>query len=360
MRVAVNLATSLRARGHDVELAALALGLERSLPSHVDGIPVHLFSGRRVLPIRGFSGVSSPALWRWARRSVGHYDLVHAHLARDLVTLAVARTAQRAHVPTVLQTHGMVDPSARWSARILDTVVTRRTLREASAVLHLTDYERRDLTRVAAIEPTRLHRLPNGVPTQQIVATKCDAPTLLFLGRLHPRKRPEDVVRVAALLRERGVNVKVIIAGPDEGALAATLACIARDQLEDRVSYLGGGVDHEQALDLMRAATLLVLPSVEEPFPMTVLEALSVGLPVVITTSNGLAPDIRDTGAGRVAEPDVADLTVAVIDLLDPANHAAASRAALEVARTRFDLEMIVDQLESIYRDVVGAATTSH
>lgn len=358
MRVAVNICTGLQRRGHDVEILAMSLDVAEPLPTHIDAVSARLFAGRRVAPGGGFSGLAAPALLRWARANLARYDIIHTHLARDLVTLPVARLAQRAAVPTVIQTHGMVDASPRISARVLDSIATRKALTSASAVLHLTEHERVALGEVAALDPSRVHRLPNGVPAQKPVARAEGRPAVLFLGRLHPRKRPENVVRVAALLRDRGIDADVVIAGPDEGALRATLELIAREGLQHSVAYLGG-VDHERALELMRQAHVFLLPSIDEPFPMSVLEALSVGLPAVITTSNGLASDIRDSGAGRVTSSDASDLATAVGELLDPRANAVASAAAIEAVRTRFNLDHVVDQVEELYLDLIVAKSKS-
>ena len=92
---------------------------------------------------------------------------------------------------------------------------------------------------------------------------------------------------------------------------------------------------------------------------MSVLEALSVGLPAVITTSNGLASDIRDSGAGRVTSSDASDLATAVGELLDPRANAVASAAAIEAVRTRFNLDHVVDQVEELYLDLIVAKSKS-
>lgn len=165
VRVALNLCQGLRERGHDARLTALADGFPRPLPEEVEGVPARLHQARRVLPL-GFSGLTSPSLLAGAHRLVRRADVVHVHLARDLVTLPVALAALRAGRPLVLQTHGMVDPSERLSARLLDAVAVRRVLR-AAAVLHLTTRELRDLHAVVGgTGLDRAVRLVNGVPAQ--------------------------------------------------------------------------------------------------------------------------------------------------------------------------------------------------
>ncbi|BDZ42743.1 hypothetical protein GCM10025865_20420 [Paraoerskovia sediminicola] len=162
-RVAVNQARELIARGHDVRLVGGCSGFD-VVPSQVDGVPVTLFPVRRAVPRTGFAGLVAPQMLRWLRTATDGADLVHVHAARDLVTLPAALMALRKNVPYVLQTHGMIDASERRSAALLDAIWTRRLLRGAGAVLHLTERERSDLLDVVGGPEIQLVEVLNGVP----------------------------------------------------------------------------------------------------------------------------------------------------------------------------------------------------
>jgi glycosyltransferase involved in cell wall biosynthesis len=86
---------------------------------------------------------------------------------------------------------------------------------------------------------------------------------------------------------------------------------------------------------------------------MSVLEALSVGVPTVVTTSNGLAGDIQQAGAGRVVGgPD--QLAGAVLSLLEPDANETASRAAHQLSVRSFSLSAVTDTLQDVYGRVVA------
>src|SRR3954447_26921767 len=89
VRVAVNHVRELRRRGHDAVLVAAATGFGGLLPDHVEDVPAQLFPARRVAPL-GFSGLAAPEMLWWVRRELPRTDVVHVHLARDLITLPVA------------------------------------------------------------------------------------------------------------------------------------------------------------------------------------------------------------------------------------------------------------------------------
>ncbi|WP_371790059.1 glycosyltransferase [Streptomyces sp. NBC_01471] len=346
VRVALNLSRGLRERGHEARLLALGDGFGGPLPTEVEGVPARLFRARRMLPL-GFSGITSPALIAAAGRLVRDADLVHVHLARDLVTLPVALAALRAGKPLVLQTHGMVDPSDRLLAKVLDALAVRRVLRRASAVLYLTDHERRGLEAVAPGRPLRLVRLVNGVPAQEARPTPSGPPRILYAARLQARKRPQDFVAAVPEILRHHPEAEFVLAGPDEGELASVQGLISGLGLGERV-HCPGSLSSGEMLAELRHAHVYVLPSVDEPFPMSVLEALAAGTPAVVTHSNGLARDIADAGAGRVVG-GAADLASGVLELLDPGAGEAASAAARKLAAEAFSMDAVLDTLLGVY-----------
>ncbi|MEU9797997.1 glycosyltransferase [Streptomyces sp. NPDC051000] len=353
VRVALNLAKGLRARGHEARLLALGEGFPDPWPTSVEGVPAKLFPARRLLPL-GFSGMTSPALLASAGRLVRDADVVHVHLARDLVTLPVALAALRARKPLVLQTHGMVDPSGKLLAKVLDAVAVRRLLRGADAVLYLTPHEREGLD--AVVGPPALAsavRLVNGTPAQEERPAPGGAPRVLYSARLQARKRPVDFVDAAPAVLAVHPDAQFVVAGPDEGELGAVRARIAALGLGDRFT-VPGALSSAEVLTELRRAHVYVLPSVEEPFPMSVLEALSVGVPSVVTHSNGLARDIAAAGAGRAVEPGPAGVADAVLALLDPAANATASVAARKLATESFSMDAVLDTLLPVYEAAAG------
>ncbi|MER5773987.1 glycosyltransferase [Streptomyces sp. NPDC002039] len=348
VRVALNLAKGLRARGHEARLLALGEGFPDPWPTSVEGVPAKLFPARRLLPL-GFSGMTSPALLASAGRLVRDADVVHVHLARDLVTLPVALAALRARRPLVLQTHGMVDPSGKLLAKVLDAVAVRRLLRGADAVLYLTPHEREGLD--AVVGPPALAsavRLVNGTPAQEERPEPSGAPRVLYSARLQARKRPVDFVDAAPAVLAVHPDAEFVVAGPDEGELDAVRARIAALGLGDRFT-VPGALSSAEVLTELRRAHVYVLPSVEEPFPMSVLEALSVGVPTVVTHSNGLARDIAAAGAGRAVEPGPTGVAEAILALLEPAANAAASVAARKLATESFSMDAVLDTLLPVY-----------
>lgn len=349
VRVAINQATALREFGHEVTLASGARGFGGRFPDELGGVPAVLMPVVNAIPRTGFAGLASPRLWQWLRGRISEFDVVHIHLARDLITLPAAQLARRRGIPYVLQPHGMVDPSSHLLARPLDARWTRPVLRDARHVFYLSEVERRGLIDVAG-QGLELAALPNGVPTPEEPADHRDA-TVLYLARVAPRKRPRHFVEMATRLSGGHPDTRFVMVGPDEGEGRALRADILKARSAGIPIEWKGALAPNDTLEEMRRAAVYVLPSVNEPNGMSVLEAMSVGLPVVITDSCGLAGEVRRSGGGIVVDASVEGLAQAVDGLLaDPEKARHMGNLGRDYVRRNLSMTSIAHQLESFYR----------
>ena len=339
--------------GHDVSILGLASGFSDLKQATITGVDSHFFRSQRVLPGLGYAGIASSGLLAWAVQRLRCYDIVHSHLSRDLVTLPVTRIAQSQQLRTVVQTHGMIDESDKALAKVLDRFATRNALERADRVLHLTNFERESIRQVANVGSEQLQQLRNGLPRQSHLRTRGATPVVVFVARFHERKRPDHFVQAAREVLDSGVHAEFVMAGPDEGALQSTLHLIESLNLNASVKYLGP-LATDDVMDLMRSAWIYVLPAVDEPFGRTIVEAMSVGVPVVITESCGLARTVAESNSGIVVNANPGDLARAVIELLDPKRNLEAGQQALQTSRNNFSLDEVAADLCRIYEDVLG------
>jgi len=356
IRVALNQLSELARLGHTVELIAGARGFDGNLPTSIQGVPVKLFPVRSLVPGTGFAGLAAAGLQTYLRAELRIADVVHVHLARDLITLPAAAAVARSEVPLVLQTHGMIDESERRLAAIIDAVYTRRILRRSERILSLTAKESASLLAVART-PLPVSAIGNGIAV--LPRTTSNSPNLevLFLARLHPRKRASYFVEMARTLLDEGTDATFAMVGPDEGEGTLVRELIAKYGFGERLSW-EGPLSPEDTLDRMKAAAIYVLPSVEEVFPMSVLEAMSLGLPVVITESNGLAEPLKRAGAGIVVDESLAGLVAGTRELLHSAQlRARIGETAKALIRDEYSIAAVAAQLETIYAE---AAVPAH
>lgn len=320
-------------------------------PTSLEDTPLVLRKALPMAPKTGFTSLVAPGLLAWFRRARYDFDMVHLHFARDLVQVPLAALVRRSGLPFVLQPHGMVQPGSNALAPAFDSLAVRSLLRDASRVCYLTEHERDCLDRVS-MGGANLTELPNGVPLYPPAEHAADSPEVLFLARLHPRKRAMDFVNAALELGRRGLAARFTLVGPDEGDGPRVRAAT---ETSPDIRW-EGALPTGEGPKRMRDASIYVLPSVNEPYPMAVLEAMSVGLPVVVTTDCGLAPIVARHECGVVIEPGADNLANALETLLkSPAlmrDMGSRGRAAVE---SELGMLSVGDSLERIYDDAMNA-----
>ncbi|MEV8131331.1 glycosyltransferase [Pseudarthrobacter oxydans] len=341
--VAIAQLEELSRQGHEVELLAGWDGKAKLSPA---GVNVRLFKVRR-LRRGGFSGLFAPGLARAARAHAKAGAAIHVHLARDLVTMPAA-LAVASYVKPVIQTHGMVMPDQRLLARMLDHIFTKAILRHARRVLTLTPSESQGVKDVAN-DSIAVETIANGLRAKDVSTRARRTNEILFLARLHPRKRVLAFGEMCKILVQSDVPVRCVVVGPDEGDLPRLRAFISENSLDQHLFY-EGVLPTGDAIGRLSEAAVYVLPSTGEVFPMTVLEALAAGTPVVTTSSSGIAPHLVALEAAEVNDGTPEDLASAVLRLLDDEPR----RAQLVVngrvgLATKFSIEAVVRRLESLY-----------
>lgn len=357
-RVAVNQCSALRDQGHDAVIAAGVSGFDEA-PTALGGVPAHLFPAKQVMPGFGYAAMRAPALSRWVGEQASKFDIAHVHLARDLVTIPAAARLRRMGIPFVAQPHGMIAPRTHPLAPLIDRLWTVTLLRSAATVLHLTQAEHRDLSVVGGSK-LPLRQLPNGVPTPAVTAgeqTPEGSPEVLFMARLHERKRPDLFAQSALSLLRAGIDARFAIVGPAEGAQSSVDAVIARARTEgfgENAIRREPAVSPDLAGERMARASVYVLPAVREPFPMTVLEALALGIPVILCDDCGLAEFVSTHECGVVVDGSPQSITQAISDLVsDPSRARDMGRRGRSAVQSAFSIVSVGRELERIYSGIL-------
>ncbi len=169
-------------------------------------------------------------------------------------------------------------------------------------------------------------------------------------------KGHECLLRAMPAVVARCPGVQLVLAG--RGDTRREMEQLAdRLGLGSRVSFRG---EVGSALELMRDADLVVLPSLSEGLPITLLEAMAMGRPVVATRTGGI-PEVVDHGTtGTLVPPRDPDaLSRAIIEaLLDPARVARMARHASTVVREHFSADRMVRETAALYDALVGRSAT--
>jgi glycosyltransferase involved in cell wall biosynthesis len=253
----------------------------------------------------------------------------------------------------------MVEPRRRAVVRLFDRVYVP-LLRRARGCLVLNERERRAVAEVIGPDGPPLLKLPNGVRPERGAGAQSSrrrAPEVLFLARLHPRKRPDAFVEMAALVHQRMPDARFRLYGADEGALPRVRQLVAAHGLQGIVTY-GGALQHADAVRAYARAAVYVLPSTDEPFGMTLIEAMSAGTPVLCTDSCGIAEELARREAAVVTDGSPRAMADAVCDLLaDEQKRDALVKAGHRAVEEVFSIHAVTDRLEGIYRNTCSSIT---
>ncbi len=242
--------------------------------------------------------------------------------------------------------------------KILKQQVEKWALRHAAAVIATTEALKEQARAIAP--KVRVERIPNGVDTARFTPgerrrANGDPLHVLYVGRLSAEKNVAAAVTATAMLKAGGgaspsVTLVVVGAGPLAGALAEQ----AREGgVADRLVFRGV-VDQHVLPAEYAAADVFVLPSFTEGHPKALIEAMSCGLPCVVSNRGGNLTLIEDGVTGLHFDPErPAELEVCLKRLrADPALAASLGAAAREQAVAHYDLGALVAREIALLKDV--------
>ena len=150
-------------------------------------------------------------------------------------------------------------------------------------------------------------------------------------------------------------DLTLVIAGNDEENYKPEIENLARFAgVEDRVKF-AGPVYGDDKWSLYRNAELFVLPSYSENFGIVVLEAMSMGCPVVVTPEVGLAPVVEKSGCGIVVDGAPELLAKAINELVgDAGKRAMMGKKGIEIARTEYSWTDIASTMTDVYKQTIS------
>lgn len=339
----LELAKELRARGHAVLPVGLSAGTGwLGARFRAAGFEPASFELRSPLDLKAVRALT--AILRDFRA-----DVVHSHE----FTMAIygAAAAKRAGARHVITMHGGLYYAAAWRRRAALRWATRRS----AALVGVSVATAGALKSILGIEGSKLHVVPNGIPLRTGARGKvraelglsADELLIVSVGNLYPVKGHAVLLQALAKLGDRrGWRLAIAGRGEEEAKLRAQAAASG---IGDRVHLLGF---RDDIADILAAGDLFTMPSLSEGLPLALVEAMSFGLPVVVTRVGGVPEVVTEGIEGFLVPPsDPGALATALGALLDDAPR---RRQMGDAARTRalrdYALSTMTDRYERLYR----------
>jgi len=209
------------------------------------------------------------------------------------------------------------------------------------------------------LDPANISVIRNGVELDDLkpAAKRFQRPTLVYLGRLKRYKRVDLVLKAVARLRDRAIDMELIVAGRGD-ARAALEATVGELGISDRVRF-AGFVSEQQKAELLSRSWAHVLTSPKEGWGIVSMEASACGTPTVASDSPGLRETVRDGETGYVVpHGDVEALANALLRVTEPQNRDRLGRAARSMAE-EYSWEAIADAFEAHLMSLTQDARTA-
>jgi poly(glycerol-phosphate) alpha-glucosyltransferase len=305
---------------------------------------------------RGFS--YTPGLRKTLALNDPH--IVHVHGLWMYPSVAATSWCNRTK-PYIVSPHGMLDSwalnNSRMKKQISAALYENRHLRGA-ACIHALNYAEVDAIREYGLR-NPICVIPNGVELRTEVRERPPRQnrTLLYLGRLHPKKGLPKLIEAWSLAHnESGESGwRLAIAGWDQvGHRSELEALAAKLHVSSSISFVGPQFGAAKS-DCFQEASAFILPSLSEGLPMTVLEAWSWRLPVLMTPQCNL-PEGAAAGAAIMMESEV-DSILAALRRLFSMNDAERESVGLKgrcLVEERFQWPRIGQQMADVYDWVLG------
>jgi glycosyltransferase involved in cell wall biosynthesis len=291
-------------------------------------------------------------------------DILSVHGLWKYCSLGSQRWHRRTGRPYVVHPHGMLDPwamrNARWKKRIAALLYENQHLRGAACLCALSEAEAQSICSYGLRNPICV--IPNGVDLPDLSESSTAKShseaqkTLLYLGRLHPKKNILNLIRAwnETFNSQRGSGDRWVlaIAGWDQGGYESELKRIAA---RTSVVFLGPQFGAEKT-ECYRACDAFILPSLSEGLPMSVLEAWSYAKPVLMTPECNLPEGFAAEAALRIGSrsDDIAAGLNQLAEMSDDDRAAMGSCGRTLVAKS-FSWPRIGQQMRAVYEWVLGA-----
>jgi glycosyltransferase involved in cell wall biosynthesis len=315
------------------------------------GAALHARVVDRRIPVRVLNYLWHRASWPPVELLAGDVDVVHS--AHPL--LIPARHA--AQVVTIHDLDFLAHPErSQGEVRRDYPKLAPVHARRAHAVITSTNYARRLVSSTFGVADDHIYVCQPGAPAWRSLGRAPNVPAdgyLLFVGTLEPRKNLGVVLDAYEQILGRGGRVpRLVLAGRMTTAAAAWLDRIGRAPLSAHVRHLGY-VPGDERERLFAGARALLLPSLDEGFGLTALEAMSAGVPL-IASNRGSLPEVVGDGGTLLEAEDVAALAAA-IERAAGDERWARNQAEAGLARARmFTWEGAAARLHQAYADALA------
>jgi glycosyltransferase involved in cell wall biosynthesis len=368
VNVAYYLSKGLAKRNHEVTVyTSDTLDKDRRQKENfaaIDGINVYYFKNisNRLAWARFVlnTGVISAL-----RKNLNKFDIIHLHGYRNFQNFFCYYYAKKHNIPYIVQAHGSLPylNQKQLIKKSIDSIIGYRLLQDASRVIALHKTEADQYKKMGVAE-NKIEIIPNGIDLSEYESLpergqfrnkyhiRNNEKIILYLGRIHKIKGIDLLINAYSKLVKDIEETKLVIVGPDDGFLSELKKQATELGMEGKVLFTGSLFDHDK-LSAYVDADVFVLPSYYDCYPVTVLEAMACGTPVIITKNTGIV-DVVNEAAYTVNCNNYLEFSNIIQRVLqDSTLRSNMSKIGRHLIQNELNWDNIVTKVEEVYEDCI-------
>jgi len=361
-RVILGMTKALAEMGSQVTIFAVSDDTE-TLPSS-KMVDVHFYDKNLIARI--WPSYSSD-LHNALKREASRFDIVHIHEIWHYPHFAAYKAAVLNHIPFVVTIHGSLDSwclnHKALRKKIYSALFQKNILKRAAGIHAMTENEVEVIARF--VDHKKIFCISNGIdpdefdhlPERSFLETRYPEldgkKVILFLGRLNRIKGLDLLIKAFLEVARMRDDVHLLIAGPDEnGYSEEIISLLSSGNILDKVTFTGM-LEGEARLGAFSRADIFVLPSYSEGFSMSILEAMTCKLPVIITKGCNF-DEVETFDVGLVTDSNAISLRRALVSLLDDSRRCSElGTRGNKLVLAKYTWNNIANQMSNIYREIL-------
>lgn len=371
------LCRQLALRGWPVEVVTtdhMAPSTDRQwVNSYADAYPIRVLSSGELGGWR-----CSAAACAAIEAAVLRARLVHLHCLWSRVNRLAAKFCGKHAVPYLVMPHGMLDPHSlarkRYKKMLFGALIEWSHLRGAAGMIYTHAEERRlaesmvtrlsdgHVVPLATDDPPQIERARLAARFLQEYPHLSDNQLVVFLSRLHEKKGLDLLIPAFATVVRNNPKAHLLLVGHGEASYTQQLRDrVGQYQLESQVTFTGPRTG-DAKWSVLAAGTVFVLPSYQENFAIAVAEAMTMGLPIVLSGRVNICGDVVAAGAGIECELNPPAIAAAIFQVLSDSGLAKSmGDAAQNAARKQYTWSNSASVTEGVYQKyLAGIAEDTH
>ncbi|RUA33817.1 MAG: hypothetical protein DSY77_08300 [Bacteroidetes bacterium] len=271
------------------------------------------------------------------------FDIIYAH---DWTAIPAAKKLKElSSKPIILHIHALdYDRSGKKSNSWLFDL-EKEGMQIADLVIAISEYHKKIMVKEYGINASKIKVIHHGIDELQASDYKApfDEDIVLFCGRLSLQKGASTFIDIADELLKKEQNLRFVVSGQGE-LMEEMIASSTEKAIWNKINFTGH-LPQEDIFAIMKAAKVMVMPSLSEPFGLSALEAVSLNLPVVLSKNCGVAEVLKDVP--KVVQSDIESYVIAIREIL--ANQKQSSKIAQQNAESvkKRNWETVSDEIFS-------------